>query len=80
MSELKGQDKDRVALVTGGTRGIGLGIALKLAEAGFTLAISGRRAAEQVQPVLEQLRKRQPTLHLCAGGCGFDGATASGSY
>ena len=52
------QDKDKVALVTGGTRGIGLGIALKLAEAGFTLAISGRRAAEEVQPVLEQLRER----------------------
>ena len=52
------QDNDKVALVTGGTRGIGLGIALKLAEAGFTLAISGRRAAEEVQPVLEQLRER----------------------
>ncbi len=52
------QDNDKVALVTGGTRGIGLGIALKLAEAGFTLAISGRRAAEEVQPVLEQFRKR----------------------
>jgi 3-oxoacyl-[acyl-carrier protein] reductase len=52
------QHKDKVALVTGGTRGIGLGIALKLAEAGFTLAISGRRAAEEVQPVLEQLRER----------------------
>ncbi|MEA3005753.1 MAG: hypothetical protein QOI94_1022, partial [Acidobacteriaceae bacterium] len=49
-------DKDRVALVTGGTRGIGLGIARKLAEAGFTLVITGRRPAEQVQPVLEQLR------------------------
>jgi 3-oxoacyl-[acyl-carrier protein] reductase len=52
------QDNDKVALVTGGTRGIGLGIALKLAEAGFTLAISGRRPAEEVQPALEQLLKR----------------------
>ena len=49
--------EDKVALVTGGTRGIGLGIARKLAEAGFTLAITGRRPADQVQPVLEQLKK-----------------------
>ncbi len=53
-------DKDRVALVTGGTRGIGLGIARKLAEAGFTLVITGRRSAEQVQPVLQQLRELAP--------------------
>ena len=52
--------ENKVALVTGGTRGIGLGIARKLAEAGFTLAITGRRAADQVQPVLEQLKKHSP--------------------
>lgn len=51
------QQQDKVALVTGGTRGIGLGIALKLAEAGFTLAISGKRTAQQVQPVLDEIRK-----------------------
>jgi 3-oxoacyl-[acyl-carrier protein] reductase len=51
------QQQDKVALVTGGTRGIGLGIALQLAKAGFTLAISGRRTAEQVHPVLEHIRK-----------------------
>jgi 3-oxoacyl-[acyl-carrier protein] reductase len=49
------RDEGRVALITGGTRGIGLGIALKLAEAGFTVAISGRRPAEEVQPVVAQL-------------------------
>lgn len=51
------QQQEKVALVTGGTRGIGLGIALKLAEAGFTLAISGRRTAQQVQPTLDKIRK-----------------------
>ena len=49
------RDEGKVALITGGTRGIGLGIALKLAEAGFTIAITGRRPAEEVQPVVAQL-------------------------
>jgi 3-oxoacyl-[acyl-carrier protein] reductase len=53
-------DERRVALVTGGTRGIGLGIAVKLAEAGFTVAITGRRSVEEVQPVLAQLTERSP--------------------
>ena len=47
----------RVALVTGGARGIGLGIALKLADAGFTLAISGRRVLADIEPALEEIRK-----------------------
>jgi NAD(P)-dependent dehydrogenase (short-subunit alcohol dehydrogenase family) len=51
------QHAHKVALVTGGSRGIGLGIALKLAEAGFTVAISGRRNAEDVQPALEKIRQ-----------------------
>ena len=51
------QSKTKVALVTGGARGIGLGIALKLAEAGFTLVISGRRAHDQVQSALDQLKQ-----------------------
>ncbi len=61
------QHQGKVALVTGGTRGIGLGIALELAEAGFTLAISGRRTAEQVQAVLGEIRKHsKDSIYIAA--------------
>lgn len=53
-------NRDKVALVTGGARGIGLGVALKLAEAGFALVISGRRTNQETQPALEQIKKHSP--------------------
>jgi NAD(P)-dependent dehydrogenase (short-subunit alcohol dehydrogenase family) len=46
----------RVALVTGGSRGIGLGISRCLVRDGFDLAIAGRRDETAVVPVLEELR------------------------
>lgn len=46
----------QVALVTGGSRGIGLGIARQLAEQGFDLAINGMRPEEQVKDILDELR------------------------
>lgn len=53
-------NRDKVALVTGGARGIGHGIALKLAEAGFVLVISGRRTSEETQTALDEIKKHNP--------------------
>jgi NAD(P)-dependent dehydrogenase (short-subunit alcohol dehydrogenase family) len=46
-----------MALVTGGGRGIGLGISRFLADEGYNLAISGRRPETQVRDTLVALRK-----------------------
>lgn len=46
----------RVALVTGGSRGIGFGCALQLARNGFDLCICGRRPEGEVAGALETLR------------------------
>jgi NAD(P)-dependent dehydrogenase (short-subunit alcohol dehydrogenase family) len=44
-----------VAFITGGTRGIGLGIAVELAKAGFDLAVNGVREEAAVKSVLGEL-------------------------
>jgi 3-oxoacyl-[acyl-carrier protein] reductase len=46
---------ERVALVTGGTRGIGLGVARALAIEGWTIALCGLRPRDQVVDVLTDL-------------------------
>ncbi|MEM6855572.1 MAG: 3-ketoacyl-ACP reductase [Planctomycetota bacterium] len=52
----------RVALVTGGSRGIGLGIAEHLADAGYNLVINGRRPQSDVQDTLDALTARGAEL------------------
>jgi 3-oxoacyl-[acyl-carrier protein] reductase len=49
----------RTALVTGGTRGIGLGIAQALAREGWNLLLCGTRSDSEVAEVVEALRKRR---------------------
>ena len=46
----------RVAIVTGGTRGIGFGIARALAEDGWDLAICGLRPEVAVRGAIDQLQ------------------------
>jgi 3-oxoacyl-[acyl-carrier protein] reductase len=48
----------RTALVTGGSRGIGKGIALALAEAGADVAINYRSAADEADAVVAALRAK----------------------
>ena len=47
----------KVALITGGTRGIGLGIAQRLAKEGIDLALNGVRSKEEVEEVISDLEK-----------------------
>ena len=46
----------RIAVVTGGTRGIGLGICRELARDGWDLLLSGRRAVADIARTLDELR------------------------
>jgi len=56
----------RIALVTGGTRGIGLGIARELARDGWNLALCGVRPAAEISDVLSELQQIGADVHYIA--------------
>ena len=59
-----------VALITGGSRGIGLGIANALVKQGYRVAINGVRPANQVVEPLNQLNSEGGEAIYCQGNVG----------
>jgi len=57
----------QVALITGGSRGIGMGIAKELAGEGINLAINGIRSEKEVGALLDELRKFGIEVIYCQG-------------
>jgi 3-oxoacyl-[acyl-carrier protein] reductase len=57
----------RSALVTGGTRGIGLGVARALAREGWDLALGGVRPEQEVTATLNELREAAVNVHYVQG-------------
>lgn len=54
-------------LITGGSRGIGLGIAKELAKTGCNLAINGMRQEDQVSETLQELKNLGAEVVYCQG-------------
>ncbi len=64
----------KVALVTGGTRGIGLGIARCLARTDHDLVLCGRKEESAVDRPLEELRALGAEVHYCQADVGVRAA------
>ncbi len=56
-----------VAYITGGSRGIGFGIAQALAQEGFDIAINGMRPESAVTDTLDQLKSYGTNAIYCQG-------------
>jgi 3-oxoacyl-[acyl-carrier protein] reductase len=63
----------KTALITGGSRGIGFGIAAALAHQGFDLAINGVRQEAEVKDALKILRDTGANVLYCQGNIGVAG-------
>lgn len=60
----------KVALVTGGSRGIGLAISLKLAGNGYDVAINGVRKESELKNILDQIGAMGVRAVYCRGDIG----------
>ena len=67
----------RVAFVTGGSRGIGFGIAKQLASSGFNIIINGMREEDQISEPLHSLRGLGAKVLYCRGDIGCPEARES---
>lgn len=67
----------KYALITGGTRGIGLGISKSLAAEGYDLAINGVRSESLVTDVINELRLLGVQVIYCQGNIGEESGRRS---
>ncbi len=67
----------KTAIVTGGSRGIGFGIAFKLADEGWNIVINGMRPEEGVTDALEALRSKGVQVAYAQGDVGSTEGRAS---
>ncbi len=65
-----------VALITGGSRGIGFGIAKELAQNNFDLAINGTRSASLVENSIKELKSYGADVIYCQGNVASPGDRA----
>ena len=66
----------RIALITGGSRGIGFGIAKELAQNNFDLAINGTRSASLVENSIKELKSYGADVIYCQGNVASPGDRA----
>ena len=68
----------KTGLITGGSRGIGFGIAEQLAQSGFDLAINGTRSSNEVEDAIKKLKDFGNDVIYCQGN--ISSAEDQGKY